>query len=445
LKTEELRTKFNTFIYKNFKVTEEKDRLKITYFFEIPNLESFEHCLEIPKNSIPKNQDTVDELIFHIGLVELISYWKCCCPKKIIVECGSLEKKQKEWFRKLYFYGLGEFFYQNNISVSEEDFVEIITTGKKRKIEPNISCDGCMIAIGGGKDSCVTLELLKNQKNSCCFMINPKKVMIDCANVANFKENNMLKIKRNISPNILTLNKKGYWNGHVPFSASVAFISFLTAYLNNKQYIVLSNESSANESNVKETKINHQYSKSFEFENDFNNYVKKYFKLPISYFSFLRPLSEYQIGMLFSRFTKYHSIFKSCNLGSKEEPWQWCCKCPKCLFVFSLLSPFLYKKNLIDIFHEDLFEKKELLPIFQELLGYGKNKPFECVGTYEEINYAISKTIHNLKEKSLPFLLKFYKDNYTSPNLENPLEYSYNTEHNLNEKFEQIIKEVIAK
>jgi hypothetical protein len=66
-------------------------------------------------------------------------------------------------------------------------------------------------------------------------------------------------------------------NGHTPFNALLAFLTYLVAYLGNKKYIVLSNESSANESNVRGLKVNHQYSKSFEFENDFNEYTKKYF------------------------------------------------------------------------------------------------------------------------------------------------------------------------
>lgn len=437
--------KIDTFIFKKFELEELDCILKITYFFEIPGLESFKHYLEIPKNSLQKDSSTIEELVFHIGLVELISYWKCCCPKKIIVECGYLDENQKKWFKKLYFYGLGEFFYQNKIQVDEENFVELITTGKKRNMDSNCSVNGCMIAVGGGKDSCVTLELLKDEQDTSCFMINPKKVMIDCAKVADLKESEILKITRKISPKLLELNKKGYLNGHIPFSAVVAFISYLTAYLNNKKYIVLSNESSANESNVKGTKINHQYSKSYEFENDFSYYVKTYFKLPISYFSLLRPLSEYQIAMLFSRFSQYHSVFKSCNLGSKEENWKWCCTCPKCLFVFSLLSPFLYKEALIGIFNEDLFEKQELLPMFQDLLGYGKNKPFECVGTYEEVNYAITKTILNQGNKKLPFLLQFYKENYLLIDLNKNMETFYNNENNLNAYFEKIVKEVIFK
>ena len=147
--------------------------------------------------------------------------------------------------------------------------------------------------------------------------------------------------------------------------------------------------------------------------------------------------------MLFSKYEKYHNIFKSCNVGSKSIPWKWCCNCPKCLFVYTILSPFLYKEKLINIFGEDLFENKELLNTFIELTGFGKNKPFECVGTYKEVRYAITKAIAKLDK--LPYLLKYYKDNYPLEDLNINLETEYNSENNLDKHFEEILKEELKK
>lgn len=436
--------KYDKIIYDHFKIQDLSKKLKITYYFEIPNLEKFEPTLEIPKLEEKEITPFIEELVFHIGLVELISYWKCCCPKKLEIRCGYLNEEQKAWFQKLYFYGLEEFFYTNHLNPDPKKFIDIITSGEKRNLSREYKGVGCMIAVGGGKDSCVSLELLKKEENCSAFIINPKPVMLKCVKTSGIKEENIMKINRTISPKIIELNNKGFLNGHTPFSAMVAFVSYLTAYLNNKKYIILSNESSANESNIKDTKINHQYSKSFEFESDFIFYTNKYFGIDIHYFSLLRPLSEFQIGMLFSKMPQYHQIFKSCNPGSKKEEWQWCGTCPKCLFVFSLLSPFLYREKLIEIFGSDLFEKKELLPIFKELLGFSTNKPFDCVGTYEEINYAIHKTIDN-QNQLLPYLLQYYKEHYYNHSNQNlNLEKSFNTEHFLNKHYENIIRKALS-
>lgn len=436
---ESLRNKYDSIIYHDFKLIENEDCYKIIYDFEIPTLSHFKPSLEINKKDIVNdiNSSLSLNIIFNIGMIELISYYKVVCPKKVIIEAGFLDDNQKNWFKKLYFYGLGEFMYVNNIQIEEEDLLEFII--KKEKIEEDIPINyqgsGNLIPVGGGKDSNVTLEILNGQDNTC-FAINPKEIHEKCINVAGY--DNCFKVKRILDRNLLELNKKGYLNGHTPFSSLVAFISYLCAYLANKKYIVLSNEASANEATVIGTKINHQYSKTYEFENDFNEYTKKYFKIDVKYFSLLRPLTEYQIAMLFANYSKYHSIFKSCNVGSKSVPWVWCNDCPKCLFVFSILSPFLYKNNLINIFGENLFEKKELLKTFKELLGYSETKPFECVGTYSEVRYAISKTIKKIKG-NLPYLLKYYQDNYPLE-LDYNYEQQYNDENNLDDIFEELLK-----
>jgi hypothetical protein len=240
---------------------------------------------------------------------------------------------------------------------------------------------------------------------------------------------------------LIDLNSQGFLNGHTPFSAIVAFTSYLSAYLTGKKYIALSNEDSANESNVDGLNINHQYSKTIEFENDFREFANKYFGLGIEYFSFLRPITELQIAMLFSRIEKYHKIFKSCNVGSKQKPWVWCCNCPKCLFVYSILSPFLYKEKLVEIFGEDMFENENLLSTFTELCGYGDVKPFECVGTYEEIKWALTRTIENIGENKLPFLLEYYKNNFEMYHAD-LLKY-YNENNNLPEEFDELLRKNI--
>ncbi len=438
----ELRNKYDTFIYEGYNVEEKDNKTIITYDFNVPNLTHYYPTLELDKFELT---EFTKYLIFHIGLVELISYWKATCSKNVIIKAGYINEEQINFFKKLYFHGLGELFYTNGIEPNYEDFMNITCVIESTNINiPNYNGVGNLIPIGGGKDSNVSLELLKNSfEDNNAFIINPKEVTLKCAELAGYDESKTITVKRTIDKNLIELNKLGFINGHTPFSALVAFISYLCAYINNKKYIVLSNESSANESNVAGTKINHQYSKTYEFENDFNEYTKKYFQINIKYFSLLRPLTEYQIAMLFSKYEKYHNVFKSCNVGSKSLPWKWCCNCPKCLFVFIILSPFLYKEKLINIFGEDLFEKEELLNTFIELTGHGETKPFECVGTYEEVRYAITKVIE--REENLPYLLQYYKDNFKLEDLSNKIENRYNNENNLDEYFENLLKEELNK
>lgn len=441
-KLEEIK-KYNIFVYDKFEVKYKLNEIEVLYYYEIVNLKKFIHKLIIPCSNNNMDKEFIEKLVFNIGLLEIVSYWKATVAPKLIINCGNITDKQKEFFRKIYYHGLGEFFYLNKIKPIYENFIEFQCNGKlyDRKIEYKGS--GSIIAIGGGKDSCVTLSLY-DKANSSCFIINPKDVMLECAYIAGYDDNKIYKIKRIIDRGLLELNEMGFLNGHTPFSAMVAFVSFLTAYLNNKKYIVLSNESSANEANVLGTKINHQYSKSYEFEKDFQNYAKEFLNENIQYYSFLRPLSEYQIGMIFARNKKFHKIFKSCNVGSKNDKWKWCCHCAKCLFVYSLLSPFLYKEELVNIFGEDMFENKDMLSVFIDLLGKGITKPFDCVGTFEEINYAITKTIQKLEKDKLPYLLNYYCTNYYDESiLEKDLEHFFSKKNSLSLKEINQIKRVI--
>lgn len=452
LKFIELREKYKEFIFEDYSLREDNDYIYLEFKFTIPNLKTFTPNIKIKKKEYIKisiqNNVTAKNLAFHIGLIELISYWKCTCSPKVIVKCGFLDEKQIQWFKKLYFYGLGELFYQNNIKTTIEEFMQIETTGEKIKENPNIDenkYDGYIIPIGGGKDSVVTIENIPLKENDYCLIINPKPVTLNCAKAGGFKEENIIEVERKIDLGLIELNSLGYINGHTPFSSLLAFISYFIGYLTNKKYIALSNENSANESNVVGEKINHQYSKSYEFENDFYNYTNEYLKIPVKYFSFLRPLNELQIAKLFSKYEKYHTIFKSCNVGSKGKEWQWCSKCPKCLFVYTILSPFLYKEKLLNIFNNDLFEDESLLDTFIELAGYGKTKPFECVGTFEEVKFAISTTIKNLEDKKekLPYLLQYYKDNFELSDLSVDITKRYNDTNNLTEELNNILKEAI--
>ena len=443
------REKYKDFYYNSYEISEDDNSIYLKYNFEIKGLTVFNPELKIIKKDFRvKNIETniIKNLAFHIGLIELISYWKSTCSPNVIIKCGYLNDEQKNWWKKLYFFGLGEMFYRNNIETSLEEFMNIQCTEKSNDLvydRLNDDFSGYIVPIGGGKDSVVTLETLDiNKKSDYCLIINPRPVTLKCAQIAGM-ENNVFEVYRKIDPNLIELNKNGFINGHTPFSAMLAFVSYFVAYLSGKKYIALSNENSANESNIEGEKINHQYSKSFEFESDFRNYANRYLKVPIEYFSFLRPLNELQIAKVFSRQEKYHSVFKSCNLRKKKKEWKWCCNCAKCMFAFTILSPYLYKDKLIKIFGEDMFENKNMLKIFIDLTGNGDAKPFDCVGTFEEVNFAITKTIENMKDKPLPYLLKYYKKHFDLVDTSDDITKRYNNENNLTDEQNEILRKEV--
>ncbi len=409
-----LRSENPLFIYKDYKIEDTEKTLNITYNFEIPELASFAPTWQIPK----KSSDAVDiksleSLVFSLGMVELISYWKTCCCPQVRVDAGVLSDAQIQWWKKLYYHGLGEFFYLNGIESTISDFMDITCTNEASDntemllTERNSDENGAvLIPVGGGKDSAVTIDLLSDCMDSYAYIINPRGATLNTVKVSGISEDKLLVAKRTLDKNMLRLNSEGYLNGHTPYSAIVAFSSVLTAEINDLSYVALSNEASANESTVQGSLVNHQYSKSFEFESDFSDYIRRYIDTDVYYFSLLRPLAEIQIAKYFASLKQYHPIFRSCNAGSKEDIW--CASCPKCLFVYIILSPFLTDEELVAIFGRNMLDDENMRDDFEKLIGYLLEKPFECVGSRDEVCASLRYLITEREE--LPILVSQYRD-----------------------------------
>lgn len=448
-----LREQYPLFRYVGYHIAETDSAYELTYDFEIPTLAEFHPRWVFEKNAahpIDVQRDAVfRNLVFQLGMVELVSYWKITCSPRVEVLAGALEEPQIAWWKRLYFGGLGEFFYVNGIESDPQDFMEIAATGPALPLpaQPQANFSGTLVPIGGGKDSAVSLEVLKPfRANNYCYIINPRGATDETASAAGYPPERVITVRRTLDARMLELNRAGYLNGHTPFSAIVAFSAVLTAYIHRIRYVALSNESSANESTVAGSSVNHQYSKSFAFEQDFHTYEKKWLRTGVYYFSLLRPLSEYQIAGLFSRYSQYHHVFKSCNAGSKQNIW--CAHCPKCLFVYIILSPFLTPAQLVDIFGANLLEDETLQETFEKLTGILPEKPFECVGEREEVNFALCETIRRMERAGtpLPRLLAYYRTTAAyagTAGRENPFPSYYDTTNLLPPQYEALLKDAL--
>lgn len=391
-----LRMLHPVFSYLDFGWRIEANSMFVRYHFS-DGIHDFhpEYVLPLPDEFVVKDEQLLDNLLFHIGLCEVISYWKSSCAPEIKIHPFALSKEGETWWKKLFYHGLGEFRYLNRIQCDEGAFVQFSYESERHPepVETDIA-GGVLVPVGGGKDSAVTLELLKAvQEDVTPFMMNGIPASFRTIERAGFSPEKSINIKRSLDSTLLKLNEEGYLNGHTPFSALLSFAALTMAVLYKKKHIALSNESSANESTIPGTKINHQYSKSLEYENDFRSYYKKYITPSIEYFSFLRPLTESAIARLFAGLPQHHATFRSCNCGSKSDTW--CGRCSKCLFVWIILSPYLSSDALSTIFGKDLGADMSLLEDFKKLSGLLPEKPFECVGTVDEIRQSIAYAFRN--------------------------------------------------
>ena len=415
VKYKKLRKRFPTFIYESFSVHKKPDGIALEFLFKVGNYVFRPHLFFKVSKALQGRIDsqTARSMAFHIGMVEMISYWKAFCCPHIMIKPFRLNHEQQAWWEKLFIYGLGEFFFTNGISPDQERLFSFSFSDRAEDLPPacaeEATSEALVIPVGGGKDSVVTLEILKStDPGNRTMVVNQRAATKRVIETAGFDDATTIEIVRKIDPLLLKLNEEGFLNGHTPFSALLAFIALLAAHLNQMSSIVLSNESSANEPSIPGTTINHQYSKSLGFEQDFRYYIQKFIHSNINYFSFLRPLNELQIAALFSGMNRYHHIFRSCNAGSKTD--SWCCKCPKCLFTYIILSPFIPELKLQQVFGGNLLDDQTLIPLLDQLCGAAENKPLECVGTIEEVNIALMSLLHAYKteNKPLPALLKRY-------------------------------------
>lgn len=454
-----LRKTFPVFSYDNHEWKVKGQKIFLSFEFKVGEFTfkpksniKFPKGINLSKLSSAK-KSLIENLVFNIGMVEMISYWKATCSPIIQINKYQLSKPQQQWWKKLFYHGLGEFLYLNKIDVQEKDLLSFeFRSNEKLQLsqKPKLKSKSLIIPIGGGKDSLTSVEVLKAHKGQKYFLImNPTKAAKDSAKAASSKfiEQAIL-IDRKIDKNLLSLNAKGFLNGHTPFSAMLAFYCSLASVISGAKYSVLSNESSANEPTIIGTNINHQYSKSYEFEKDFNKYLDKYVSTEIEYLSLLRPLNEFQIVNIFSSNPKNFKIFKSCNVGSKQD--KWCCDCSKCLFVFILLSAKIGMSKCRDIFGENLLGKKSLKHTFEELIGRSKTKPFECIGTIDEVNVALTLICEQEKELTIDlYLLKHYKkkfsDAFATKKEINKIRKQFDKKHRLPLFLEKYLKEANAK
>ena len=244
------------------------------------------------------------------------------------------------------------------------------------------------VPIGGGKDSIVTLECLKRAgEDLVLFSLGDAEPIAACIAAAGLP---FFRVHRRLDPALFKLNEQGALNGHVPITGILSAIATACAVLVGFDTVAMSNEHSASAPTLifDGFGINHQYSKSLEFEVDLADYVARCITPSIAYFSLLRPLAEIEIARRFAQYPKYFDIFRSCNTAFRQSPAErghhWCGNCPKCRFVFLALAPFVGKDRLIAIFGHNILDDETQADGFAELCGLREHKPFECVGEIHE-------------------------------------------------------------
>jgi len=409
-----LRREFPVFIYDSFELEERSQALIARFRFCVPPSLEFvpEVYFEDPPESwkrIPA--EPLRNVIFHLGLIELFSYWKATCSPLIRIDAGRLTQDQLAWWQDLLRHGMGEFFFHNNIDFTERNFVQMKAAPPANGVNAPYTGalpDRSLAAIGGGRDSALTAKLLQTSGESFgCMMLNPIPASSEIA-AATCALRPVI-VRRTIRPELLELNRRGFLNGHTPFSAYLAFLNAACLLIYGYSRIVVANERSSDEGNTvyRAEQINHQYSKTLRFEALFDEYLQGRLVENARYFSLVRPLYELQIAQAFARRPELFGLFRSCNRNQKQN--SWCGECPKCVSVFITMYPFARAADVVSIFGIDLYANESVIPVVRRLAGLDGVKPFECVATTDEVIAALHLGVEKARRdaRELPAVLQY--------------------------------------
>ena len=361
-----------------------------------------------------------------LHLITGVSYYKAAVPEDIRIESYTITADTAALLEDIYLHGLGEFAYRNGLNLhgrirfpcTDAPSAQPLSRDAEEGVDPAISRratetagtadegaqviglrEHALVAIGGGKDSLVSIEALRSiGVAQTVTWIGSSQLIQACAERTGLAT---LNIGRQLAPELFDYNRQGAWNGHIPVTAINSAILVFAAVLLGVDQVVFSNERSASygsmitsDDGTVTTEVNHQWSKGWAFERAFGAYVQRHVAADLNYYSLLRPLSELAVARQFAKSDRFDAYFSSCNrnfhlLGERPVN-RWCGVCPKCHFVFLALAPFMPKPRLVGIFGRNLLDDVEQIPGYDALLEYQDHKPFECVGEGSESRAAMA-------------------------------------------------------
>ncbi|WP_313221786.1 UDP-N-acetyl-alpha-D-muramoyl-L-alanyl-L-glutamate epimerase [Pseudoxanthomonas mexicana] len=335
----------------------------------------------------------VEHAVRLLHLITGVSYYKAAVPNEIRIEGYAIDAATAVLMEQVYVHGLGEFAYRNGLSLHGRVRFPVAAQAPAPAAAAGLR-EHALVAIGGGKDSLVSIEALRGAGvDQTVTWIGGSQLIAACAARTGLPT---LNIGRALAPELFEYNRQGAWNGHIPVTAINSAIMVLAALLHGVDQVVFSNERSASYGSMipGTGEVNHQWSKGWAFESAFGAYVQSHVAADLQYYSLLRPLSELAVARQFARTDHYDAHFSSCNrnfhlLGERPTN-RWCGVCPKCHFVFLALAPFMPKPRLVGIFGRNLLDDANQIGGFDALLEYQDHKPFECVGEGQESRAAMA-------------------------------------------------------
>lgn len=351
-----------------------------------------------PSRRVDVDGAALERAAWLVFLLAGISYYKAAAPPVVVVEAGGLSPAERSLLEAFHLDGLGEYAFRNGLDLRglRIEAPDRPPTPPPADARPT---GGPLVPFGGGIDSIVTVEGIRDSApDAALFVVSREGDRFDAIETAAAVTGlPVVRAERRLDPLILRSAELGFRNGHVPVTGVLSAIAVVAALLDGRDAVVMSNEWSASAGNVEADGrvVNHQWSKSLDFEDRFRATLSEVLPVPVDYFSWLRAFSELWVAERFARLDRYHRAFRSCNRAfhiDRAQRWdRWCGRCDKCCFIDLILAPDLDAAELVGIFDgAEPLADPSLAGTFRTLVGLsGEIKPFECVGDVDECRVAL--------------------------------------------------------
>jgi len=397
----------STFIFDSYDYNKKTGLASFHYSFD--DGRSFTETIEL-KTAKAYDTEAFDRALFLSFVLLGASYYKTFPTTAVTFQSGTIDAWQADFFSKVYQEGLSQYAYENELT--RHDLATFTQTGDSIKAV-DYSGTGIVALQSGGKDSLLIAALLAEK----AIDFTPWYLTTSDHHPAVLDElgHQLITARRTIDHDALKkASAEGAKNGHVPVTYMVQSIALLQAILMGKGQVLvaIANEGQEPHAFINDLPVMHQWSKTWQAEQQFQEYVNRYISADLFVGSPLRRLSEVRVAELFIQhaWKKFGHQFSSCNRanylqGANNSELHWCGECPKCANSYLLFAPFLAADDLKALFAgQDLFEKPLLTQTFKGLLAIDDvMKPFECVGETDELRWAYHQAIKNGGYGQLPF------------------------------------------
>ena len=360
---------------------------------------SFTDTITFPLPARPPVPETVATLhrvleLLYVAIGTI--YYKSMTPKAVDLGAVRLSPAARRWAQQLYRKGLAEFAYRWTLP-HVLDLELAGEPGDPVAHRRDLAQDDRrpLVAIGGGKDSLVSLEALQAAGYSPAVFVVERQPTPLLSEMMSLAGGPALRVSRTVDARLTGMIRDNTARiGHVPVTAINSLAGAAAAALHGLGPVVMSNERSADEANLawRGRAVNHQWSKGLEAESLLRDALREHAGLDNACFSLLRGMSELRIAELFASTDRYDRAVTSCNhafrMSHQARTERWCNDCAKCRFVFLAFAPFMGYNRLVGIFGADLLDDDRHTEGYRELLGLAGHKPFECVGEITESRVA---------------------------------------------------------